>query len=197
MFISGLMSIVYNSFDGTHTHSSQCLPCRKKENGTNIICGIRIDTTCLGYSIVVGGSLDYLKEIRDKIDQLTKFPCNIMGDTIWGIEIIDTSPEGDCDLSYWTNSFVISATCDIAGNFMVVKNERLIDSCMTRWVTTWQKDSLTTFGDSVTSFSYVIYRPIRVIFKDEKILFSTFEFADIHYYISYEDSEEIRKKWRN
>ena len=148
-------------------------------------------------SIVVGGSLDYLKEIRDKIDQLTKFPCNIMGDTIWGIEIIDTSPEGDCDLSYWTNSFVISATCSNEGNFMIVKNERLVDSCMTRWVTTWQKDSLTTLGDSVTTFSYVIYRPIRVVFKDKKILFSTFEFADIHYYISYEDSEEIRKKWRN
>ena len=137
-------------------------------------------------SIVVGGSMD-----------LTGFPCDIIGDTIWGIEIIDTSPEGDCDLSYWTNSFVISATCDIAGNFMIVKNERLVDSCMTRWVTTWQKDSLTTLGDSVTTFSYVIYRPIRVVFKDKKILFSTFEFADIHYYISYEDSEEIRKKWRN
>ena len=38
-------------------------------------------------SIVVGGSLDYLKETRDKIDQLTEFPCDIMGDTIWGIEI--------------------------------------------------------------------------------------------------------------
>ena len=148
-------------------------------------------------SIVVGGSLDYLKETRDKIDRLTEFPCDIMGDTIWGIEILDTSPWGDCNLSYWTNSFVISATCDIAGNFMVVKNERLVDSCMTRWVTTWQKDSLTTLGDSVTSFSYVIYRPIRVIFKNGKISFSTFEFADIQYSISYEDYEDIRKKWRN
>ena len=148
-------------------------------------------------SIVVGDSLDYLKETRDKIDQLTEFPCDIMGDTIWGIEIFNTSPWGDFDLSYWTNNFVISATCDIAGNYMVVKNDRLVDSCMTRWVTTWQKDSLTTLGDSVTSFSYVIYRPIRVIFKDKKISFSTFEFADIDYYISYEDSEEIRKKWKN
>ena len=58
-------------------------------------------------SIVVGGSLDYLKETRDKIDQLTEFPCDIMGDTIWGIEIFNTSPWGDCDLSYWTNNFVI------------------------------------------------------------------------------------------
>ena len=148
-------------------------------------------------SIVVGGSMDYLKETRDKIDQLTGFPCDIIGDTIWGIEILETSPGGACNLSYWTNSFVISATCSNEGNFMIVKNERLVDSCMTRWVTTWQKDSLTTLGDSVTTFSYVIYRPIRVIFKDEKILFSTFEFADIQYNISYEDSEDIRKKWRN
>ena len=125
----------------------------------------------IGKELILAKRYDSLKEYRNTLLPLQRFPINYKHDTIFVIEeIIYSNGTEYVSLSYWTDSIIVSATGSKLSDttLMKIKKERFFPQWLVDKVEAWDTDTLMALDipEKMRYEDYSRYYVYRIIIID-------------------------------
>ncbi|MBO7576061.1 MAG: hypothetical protein J6T03_01205 [Bacteroidales bacterium] len=125
----------------------------------------------IGKELILAKRYDSLKEYRNTLLPLQRFPINYKHDTIFVIEeIIYSNGTEYVSLSYWTDSIIVSATGSKLSDtiLMKIKKERFFPQWLVDKVEAWDTDTLMALdiSEKMRYEDYSRYYVYRIIIID-------------------------------